>query len=81
MQSMEDRWGILGNEIGQMMAYIGDTKDRAFENTTGLREITAKELGVGEQLVSTQALYEKTDCAALFKEVDAGEMHLGTASR
>lgn len=79
MQSMEERWGILGIEIGQMMAYISDFGDRAFENTSGLPESTATQLGVQAELVPVSSFYEKLDCVALFREVDDGERHLGTA--
>lgn len=81
MRSIEDRWGILGNEIGQMMAYIGEVEERAFGNTSGLPEISARQLGVQDDLVFAREFYRKLDCAALLREVDAGERHLGTASR
>jgi hypothetical protein len=81
MQSIEERWGILGNEIGQMMAYISEVKERAFENSSGLPEISASQLGVQAELVPVSVFYEKLDCVALLREVDDGERHLGTASR
>jgi hypothetical protein len=81
MQSIEERWGILGNEIGQMMAYISEVKERAFENTSGLPESSASQLGVQAELVPVSVFYEKLDCVALLREVDDGERHLGTASR
>lgn len=81
MQSIEERWGVLGNEIGQMMAYISDVKERAFENTSGLPECSASQLGVQEELVPVKVFYEKLDCMALLREVDDNETHLGTASR
>lgn len=81
MQSIEERWGILGNEIGQMMAYISEVKERAFENTSGLPESSATQLGVQAELVPVSAFYEKLDCMALLREVDESLRHLGTASR
>lgn len=81
MQSMEERWGVLGNEIGQMMAYISEVKERAFENTSGLPESSASQLGVQAELVPVSVFYEKLDCVALLREVDNSERHLGTASR
>jgi hypothetical protein len=79
MQSMEEKWGVVGNEIGQMMTYIAEVKDRAFENTSGLPEITADQLGI--ELVDTKSFYENLDCVALLKQVDNDEVHLGTVSR
>ncbi|KAK5062504.1 hypothetical protein LTR84_004577 [Exophiala bonariae] len=81
MQSIEERWGVLGNEIGQMMAYISELEERAFENTSDLPEINASQLGVQAELVPVRVFYEKLDCVALLREVDNGEIHLGTASR
>jgi hypothetical protein len=81
MQDIEDRWGILGNEIGQMMAYVGEVKDRAFENTSGLPDLKASQLGIESELVSAKTFYEHLDCVALLREVDNDERHLGTASR
>jgi hypothetical protein len=43
MHSIEERRGILGTEIGQMMAYISEVKERAFENTSGLPESSASQ--------------------------------------
>lgn len=81
MKSIEETWGILGNEIGQMMAYISEIGERAFENTSGLPEINANQLGVQTELIPVNVFYEKLDCVALLREVDDGERVLGTASR
>ena len=81
IQSLEESWGILGNEIGQMMAYISETEGRAFENTSGLPEINASHLGVQTELVSVNVFYENLDCVALLREVDDGKKVMGTASR
>jgi hypothetical protein len=79
MQSLEDEWTVIGNEIGQMMSYIGDVKDRAFENTSGLPIITARELGL--ELFDTKSFYNELDCIELIHQVDRGEIRLGTVSR
>jgi hypothetical protein len=79
IRSMEEAWGILGNEIGQMMLYISETGRWAFENTSGLPEIKPERLGV--ELFDTRAFYEQFDCVALMRQVDNEEVHLGTVSR
>jgi hypothetical protein len=81
MESIEESWGILGNEIGQMMAYISEAEGRAFDNTSGLPEISARQLGIQAEMVPASVVYEKLDCVGLLREVDGGERHLGTASR
>ncbi len=81
MQSLEERWSILGNEIGQMMAYINEVKERAFENTSGLPESSANQLGIQAELVPVSVFYEKLDCVTLLREVDDGQRHLATANR
>lgn len=81
MKSLEERWGVLGNEIGQMMKYVDEVKDRSFENTSGLMETRAIDLGVDNQLVPSSKFYDGLDCLALMREVESGTTHLGAAGR
>lgn len=83
---------MLGSEIGGMMRYIGEVEGRAFENTSGLPEVGAGELGIvtacggaggegEEELVSARRFYEELDCGKLFWDVEHDVRRLGTAER
>ena len=78
MEDFEAKFGIVGTECGEMFEYIGDTHERSFQNTSGLPEVSVRELGIYVDLVSTRELFDHVDCGALFHSGDDDTPQFGT---
>lgn len=78
MQPFEDKWGVVGAECGLMFQYIAAEQERSFLNTSGLPEVTVKDLGLDTGLISARELYHNTDCGALFRSAEDGTPRFGT---
>lgn len=77
-EAFEEKWGLVGVECGLMFQYYGDARERSFQNTSGLPEVSLKELGVDTSLVSTRKLFDRVDCGALLRQGDDDTPRLGT---
>lgn len=78
MGSFEEKWGVVGTEVGVMYQCIGDMRAQSFQNTSGLHELRLKDLDLEIGLVTTKQLFEQTDCAALLRKGDDDTPQLGT---
>jgi hypothetical protein len=77
-KAFEEKFPIYGTETKLMLRYYADEKvgKRAFENTSGLPEVSLAELGV-EGLVGTRELLDEVDCGKLLKEGETDEARFG----
>lgn len=80
MEGFEAKFGVVGTEVGVMFQYIGDTRERSFHNTSGLPEVSMRELGIDAELVSSREFFEHADCGALFRSADDDTPQFGTIS-
>lgn len=78
MDDFEAKFGVVGTECGVMFQYIGEARERSFQNTSGLPEVSVRELGISAELVSSRELFGHVDCAALFRSADDDTPRFGT---
>ena len=78
METSEEKWGVVGTELGVMYQYIADMRAQSFQNTSGLPEVSLRDWGLDTGLVTTRQLFDQTDCAPLFQRGDDEPPLLGT---
>lgn len=78
LKEFEEKFGDMGTETGVMLQYYHDERERSFENTSGLPEVSLRELGVDDAMVSSRDLYDRTDLKALLNSGDDHVPRYGT---